>query len=304
MSSYALKERVFHHLTKFFAFLVLFFLVAIFVVLLVKAYPAIEAFGFDFLTDEKWAPNLGIFGGFPAIYGSFISTLIAMLLAVPVAIGIAIFLSEVAPSRLKSPMGVSIELLAAIPSVVYGMWGLFYFAPLMRDLVGGNGLGLFTAGFILSLMILPFIAAITRDSLNTTPQILKESAYALGATKWDVIKDVMIPYAKAGIIGSVILALGRAFGETMAVTFVMGNVHNVPDSIFQAATSIPATLANEFNEADTELYYSSLFFLALILFIISFAIISLAKFHFLKRRKKVSDRKHKWHKLVKQWRRK
>ena len=282
---YNLKEMLFEHLTRFFAFLVLAFLVAIFVVLFIKAYPAINAYGFDFITGDRWAPNLEIFGGFPAIYGSFISTLIAMLLAVPVAIGIAIFLSEVAPKRLKSPMGVSIELLAAIPSVVYGMWGLFYFAPIMRETFGGNGLGLLTAGIILSLMILPFIAAITRDSLNTTPQILKESAYALGATKWDVIKDVMIPYAKAGIIGSVILALGRAFGETMAVTFVMGNVHKVPDSITEVATSIPATLANEFNEADTELYYSSLFFLALILFIISFAIIALAKFYFLKRKK-------------------
>jgi len=285
--SYSLKEMFFEHLTRFSALLVLLLLVAIFVILFAKAYPAIDAFGLSFLTENRWAPNLEIFGGFSAIYGSFFSTLIAMLLAVPVAIGIAIFLSEVAPERIKTPMGVSVELLAAIPSVVYGMWGLFYFVPLVRDFTGGNGLGLFTAGFILSLMILPFIAAITRDSLNTTPKILKESAYALGATKWDVIKNVMIPYAKAGIIGSVILALGRAFGETMAVTFVMGNVHNIPDSIFSAATSIPATLANEFNEADTELYYSSLFYLALILFVISFTIITLAKFFFLKRRKKV-----------------
>jgi phosphate transport system permease protein len=289
----SLKEMLFEHLTRFSAFLVLFLLVAIFIVLFVKALPAIQNFGLDFILNDKWAPNLELFGGLSAIYGSFISTLIAMIFAVPVAIGIAIFLSEISPPFLKNPMGVSIELLAAIPSVVYGMWGLFYFVPIMRDIFGGTGLGLFTAGSILALMILPFISAITRDALNTTPKILKESAYALGATKWDVIKDVMIPYAKAGIIGSVILALGRAFGETMAVTFVMGNVHQIPESIFNPATSIPVTLANEFSEADTELYYSSLFLLALILFVISFSIIAFAKFFFLKREKFVKTNK-KW----------
>jgi phosphate transport system permease protein len=180
-------------------------------------------------------------------------------------------------------VGTAIELLAAIPSVIYGMWGFFYFAPLLRTIIGGNGLGLLTAGVVLSIMVLPFMASVARDAMNTTPNILKESAYALGATKWDVIKGVIIPYAKAGIVGAAILALGRAIGETMAVTFVMGNVHKIPSSITSAATSIPVTLANEFTEADSTLYYSSLFYLALILFLISFVIIAIAKFMFLRK---------------------
>ncbi len=277
-------DILFENLTRFLAFLVLVILVAVFVVLFINSKPAIDAFGFSFLTEAKWAPNLDIFGGQPAIIGSILSTLIAMVIATPIAIGIAIFLSEIAPFKLRTPFGVSIELLAAIPSVIYGMWGLFYFAPIIRDMFGGNGIGLLTGGIILAIMILPFIAAITRDSMNTTPDILKESAYALGATKWDVIKDVIIPYAKAGVIGSVILALGRAFGETMAVTFVMGNVHRIPHSLTDPATSIPVTLANEFNEADpNSLYYSSLFFLALVLFAISFIVIGFAKFYFLRK---------------------
>ena len=264
------------------AMLVLVLLAAIFYVLISEALPAFHAFGFGFLTGERWAPNMEIFGGYPAIYGSVVSTLIAMVLATPIAIGIAIFLTEIAPKSLIGPVGVSIELLAAIPSVIYGMWGLFHLVPVLREVTGGSGLGLFTAGVVLSIMILPFIAAITRDAMNTTPSILKESAYALGATKWDVIRDVVLPYAKAGVIGGVILALGRAFGETMAVTFVMGNVHKVGD-LFAPATSIPVTLANEFTEADIDLYYSSLFLLALVLFAISFFTIALAKFYFLRR---------------------
>jgi phosphate transport system permease protein len=208
-----------------------------------------------------------------------------MIIATPIAIGIAIYLNELAPKYLKGPVGVSIELLAAIPSVIFGMWGLFYLAPIIRDFTGGSGIGLFTAGIVLAIMILPFIAAVTRDSMKTTPDILKESAYALGATKWDVIKDVVLPYAKAGVIGSLILALGRAIGETMAVTFVMGNVHRIPDSIFSPTTSIPVTLANEFNEAESELFFSSLFLLALVLFVISFTFIAFAKFYFLRRKK-------------------
>lgn len=282
-----MMDTLFENLTRFLALLVLVVLVAVFVVLYNNAEPAIEKYGLTFITNEKWAPNMNIFGGFSAILGSVLSTLIAMLLATPIAIGIAIFLSEIAPARLKTPFGVSIELLAAIPSVIYGMWGLFYFAPVVREIFGGNGIGLLTGGFVLAVMILPFIAAITRDSMNTTPDILKESAYALGATKWDVIKDVVIPYAKAGIIGSVILALGRAIGETMAVTFVIGNVHSVPSLITDATTSIPVTLANEFNEAESKLHYASLFYLALLLFAISFIVIAFAKFYFLRKVRKV-----------------
>ncbi len=278
-----LIDFLFGNAAKIAASLVLIILIAIFWVLFKEAKPAIDAFGLEFLINSKWAPNMDIFGGLPAIYGSVVSTLIAMLLATPVAIGVAIFLTEIAFEKLKTPVGVAIEMLAAIPSIIYGMWGLFYFAPIIRDWFGGNGLGLLTAGIVLAIMILPFMAAITRDSMNTTPDILKESAYALGATKWDVIKDVVIPYAKAGIIGSIILALGRAIGETMAVTFVMGNVHKIPKHLTDPATSIPVTLANEFTEADSDLYYASLFYLALILFVISFVVIALAKFYFLRK---------------------
>ncbi len=279
-------DRFFHLSTLSIALLTLLVTGAIFGILFQEAKPAIDAFGFDFLFDSKWAPNLEKFGAFPAIMGSIMSTALAMFLAVPIAIGVAIFLSEIAPAKMKAPVGVSIELLAAIPSVIYGMWGLFYFVPIIRDIFGGLGIGLLTAGIVLAVMVLPFMAAVTRDAMNTTPDILKESAYALGGTKWDVIKDVVIPYAKAGIIGAAILALGRAIGETMAVTFVMGNVHKIPSLITDPATSIPVTLANEFTEADEDLYFSSLFFLALVLFVLSFAVIAFAKFAFLKRGRK------------------
>jgi phosphate transport system permease protein len=278
-------DKLFLHLSKFVAVAILLLVAWIFTVLLQNSMASIEAFGFDFITESKWAPNLEKFGALPAIYGSVVSTFLAMILAVPLAIGVAIFLSELAPAKLKTPVGVSIELLAAIPSVVYGMWGLFYFVPIVRDVFGGIGISMLTAGIVLSIMILPFMAAVTRDAMDTTPDILKESAYALGGTKWDVIKDVIIPYAKAGIIGSFILALGRAIGETMAVTFVMGNVHKISMDLTAPATSIPVTLANEFNEADTELYYSSLFELSLLLLVVSFTIISIAKFYFLRRKR-------------------
>jgi len=278
-------DKLFALSTKIVALSILLIVAWIFTVLFQHSMASINAFGFDFLTDTKWAPNLEKFGALPAIAGSVISTFLAMLLAVPVAIGVAIFLSDIAHHRLKTPIGIAIELLAAIPSVVYGMWGLFYFVPIIRDIFGGLGIGMLTAGIVLAIMILPFMAAVTRDAMNTTPDILKESAYALGATKWDVIKDIVIPYAKAGIIGSLILALGRAIGETMAVTFVMGNVHKISTDLTAPATSIPVTLANEFTEADTDLYFSSLFELSLILLLISFTIISIAKFYFLRRKR-------------------
>jgi phosphate transport system permease protein len=278
-------DKVFANSTKFIAITILLIVAWIFTVLFQHSIDSIQAFGFDFITDSKWAPNLEKFGAFPAIYGSVVSTFLAMILAVPLAMGVAIFLSELAPAKFKTPVSVSIELLAAIPSVIYGMWGLFYFVPIVRDVFGGIGISMLTAGIVLSIMILPFMAAVTRDAMNTTPDILKESAYALGGTKWDVIKDVVIPYAKAGVIGSFILALGRAIGETMAVTFVMGNVHKISTDLTAPATSIPVTLANEFTEADTDLYYSSLFELSLLLLVISFTIISIAKFYFLRRKR-------------------
>ncbi|OHE01799.1 MAG: phosphate ABC transporter permease subunit PstC [Sulfurimonas sp. RIFCSPLOWO2_12_36_12] len=278
-------DKIFANSTKFIAFGILLLVAWIFTVLFEHSLESIEAFGFNFITEDKWAPNLEKFGALPAIYGSVISTFLAMVLAVPLAIGVAIFLSEIAHAKLKAPVGVSIELLAAIPSVIYGMWGLFYFVPIVRDIFGGIGISMLTAGIVLSIMILPFMAAVTRDAMNTTPDILKESAYALGGTKWDVVKDIIIPYAKAGIIGSFILALGRAIGETMAVTFVMGNVHKISTDLTEPATSIPVTLANEFAEADSGLYYSSLFELSLLLLVISFTIISIAKFYFLRRKR-------------------
>jgi len=279
-------DFLFENLTKLTALFSLITLIAIMAVLFSEAFPAMQEFGFSFITDDKWAPNREIFGGYPSIVGSLLSTLIAMLIATPIAIGIAIFLSEIAPKKIKEPIGISVELLAAIPSVIYGMWGLFYFAPIIRDIFGGNGIGMLTAGIVLAIMILPFIAAITRDAMNTTPDMLKESAYALGATKWDVIKHVIIPFAQAGVIGSVILALGRAIGETMAVTFVMGNVHRVSLNLTAASTNIPTTLANEFAEAESGLHYSSLFFLAFILFTMSFMTIFIAKIYFFRKIRK------------------
>ncbi len=281
-------DKLFANGTRLTALLVLLIVAWIFTVLFQESMLSIQSFGFEFLTNEKWAPNLEKFGGYAAIMGSIMSTFLAMVLSVPVAIGVAIFLSEIAPQRLKSPVGISIELLAAIPSVIYGMWGLFYFVPIVRDIVGGVGISMLAAGIVLAIMILPFTAAVTRDAMNTTPDILKESAYALGGTKWDVIRDIVIPYAKAGIIGSLILALGRAVGETMAVTFVMGNVHKFSLDITQPSTSIPVTLANEFTEADGDLYFSSLFELALILMVMSFIVIAVSKFYFLRRTRRAS----------------
>ncbi|WP_456435862.1 phosphate ABC transporter permease subunit PstC [Thermovibrio ammonificans] len=284
--------------------LVVIILFALFVVLYKESSLSIHTFGvWHFITSKVWNPPMEKFGGAPAIFGTVVSTIISILIAVPVAIGIAIFLTEIAPHPLRTPVGVAIELLAAIPSIIYGMWGLFFFAPFMRDylqpvihatlgelpLIGQwfsgytPGIGLLTASIVLSIMILPFTAAIARDSFNMVPDILKESAYALGATKWDVMKDVVIPYAKLGVVGGVILSLGRALGETMAVTFVMGNQPVIPHSLLEPATSITVTLANEFTEADTDLYLSSLFYLALILFVMSFLVISIGKFFFLKK---------------------
>lgn len=281
-------DKLFLNSTRLIAIAILLLVAWIFAVLFQNSMESLEHFGINFITESKWAPNLEKFGALPAIYGSVLSTFLAMVMSVPIAMGVAIFLSELAPVKFKTPAGVSIELLAAIPSVIYGMWGLFYFVPIIRDAFGGIGISMLTAGIVLAIMILPFMAAVTRDAMNTTPDILKESAYALGGTRWDVIKDIVIPYAKAGIIGSFILALGRAIGETMAVTFVMGNVHKISTDLTQPATSIPVTLANEFTEADSGLYYSSLFELSLFLLVISFTIISVAKFYFLRRKRKES----------------
>ncbi len=284
-----MSGKAFKYFSFFSAFLSFFILIGIFIVLYSHSKEAIDTFGLDFLTNSIWEVGEddegGIFGGLIPIVGTLLTTLIAMVVATPIAMGIAIFLTEIASNWLVKPVSIAIELLAAIPSIIYGMWGLFYFAPIIQSTFGGNGIGLLTAGLVLAIMIIPFMSAITKDAMNTTPDVLKESAYAMGATKFEVIKDVVMPYAKSGIIGSIILALGRALGETMAVAFLLGSVMQLPKHITDATTSIPVLLANNFAEAE-DLELSSMFYLALILFAISFIIISIAKFYFLGKKQK------------------
>ena len=236
----------------------------------------------DNITDFQKPSNVKVvYGGLIPIVGTVFSTILAMFFAVPIAMGIAVFLSEIAPPFISKPVSIAIELLAAIPSIIYGMWGLFYFGPLVAVVFGGSSVSLLVAGMVLAVMIIPFMASLTRDSMNTTPNVLKESAYAMGATKFEVIKDVIFPYAKKGIIGSIILALGRALGETMAVAFVIGGVFSIPHKLTDPTVSIPVVLANNFAES-SGMSLSALFYLALILFVISFAVISFAKFYFLR----------------------
>ncbi len=284
-----MSGKLFRNFSFLSATLSFFLLVGIFAILFTYAQEAMQEFGFDFLLSETWEADEddegGIFGGYIPIIGTLLSTLIAMTLAVPLAMGIAIFLTEIASDTIGKPVSIAIELLAAIPSIIYGMWGLFYFAPIVQSVFGGNGVGLLTAGMVLAIMVIPFMAAISRDAMNTTPLVLKESAYAMGATKFEVIKDVIMPYSKGGIIGSIILSLGRALGETMAVAFLIGSVMSIPGSITDPTTSIPVLLANNFAEAQ-DLEMSSMYFLALILFVVSFIIISVAKFYFLGRKVK------------------
>ena len=282
-----MSGKLFKNFSFLSATLSFFILVGIFAVLFTYAQEALHEFGFDFLYSEIWEADEddegGIFGGYIPIIGTLLSTLIAMVIATPLAMGIAIFLTEIATEKLVKPVSVAIELLAAIPSIIYGMWGLFYFAPIVQATVGGNGVGLLTAGIVLAIMIIPFMAAITRDAMNTAPSVLKESAYAMGATKFEVIKDVVMPYSRGGIIGSIILALGRALGETMAVAFLIGSVMSIPSRVTDPTTSIPVLLANNFAEAQ-DLEISSMYYLALILFVVSFILISVAKFYFLGRK--------------------
>ncbi|KXJ50036.1 MAG: phosphate ABC transporter permease subunit PstC [Cycloclasticus sp.] len=239
----------------------------------------------DFITDDDMESDSNesriVYGALVPIVGTIFSTLIAMLFSLPIAMGIAVFLSEIAPSALAKPVGVAIELLASIPSIIYGMWGLFYFGPFIADLFGGNTVSLLVAGLVLGIMVIPFMAALSRDAITTVPDMLKESAYAMGATKLEVIKDVVFPYAKSGIIGSIILSFGRALGETMAVAFVIGGVYQFAGKITDPTNSIPVVLANSFAES-SGLSLSVLFYLALILFVLSFAVIAIAKLYFLR----------------------
>ena len=315
-------EKIFQKLSLSSASLVFIILIGIFITLFNSSKLAIDEFGFNFITNPQWNEEIvinepltesaidseeiideddeifdedevmfdeddesetkTIFGGLVPIVGTLLTTLIALVFALPIAMGIAVFLAEIAPKNISNIVGIAIELLAAIPSIIFGMWGLYYFAPIVADIVGGYQVSLLTAGLVLGVMILPFMAAITRDSMNTTPSVLKESAYALGATKFEVIKDIIFPYSKVGIIGSIILALGRALGETMAVAFLIGSIFVLPGAINDPTISIPVAMANNFGEA-SGLGESALFYLALILFVISFGVISLAKFYFLKK---------------------
>ena len=297
MRAQRFQDALFHQLTRFFAFLVLAILVAILASLFYGALPALKEFGAGFPFSADWNPVLDKFGGLISVYGTLSTSLIALLVAVPVSFGIALFLTELCPPALRAPLGVAVELLAAVPSIIYGMWGLFVFAPLFADyiqpLLSGtlgqlpfvgvlfqgpqNGIGILSAGLILAVMVIPFIASVMRDVFDVVPGILKESAYGLGATTWEVVSTVVLPYTKAGVIGGVMLGLGRALGETMAVTFVIGNAHRISPSLYEAGNSIASTLANEFAEASSDLHVASLIALGLILFFVTFVVLAISK---------------------------
>jgi phosphate transport system permease protein len=292
-----LQDQVFRSATLFFALLVLALLGGVILALFIGAWPAFSAYGFGFLVTEVWNPVTEKFGAVAPVYGTLVTSALAMLFGVPVSFGIAMFITELCPPWLKRPLGIAIELLAGIPSIIYGIWGLFVLAPFLQRTVQpflintlgnlpliGNlfagppyGIGVFTAAIILGIMVLPFITSITRDVFETVPPMLKESAYGLGATTWEVVWKVVLPYARVGVIGGVMLGLGRALGETMAVTFVIGNAHRISASILGPGTTISAVIANEFTEAVGDLYTSSLIALGLILFVITFIILALAK---------------------------
>lgn len=291
-------DTVFHNVTRLFALLSLLLMAGIIVALAIGAWPAIVKFGARFLVTQDWNPPAEEFGALVPIYGTIITSLVALIIAVPVSFGIALFLTELAPAWLRRPLGIAIELLAAIPSIVYGMWGLLVFAPIFAQygqpfltatlghipflgaLFQGPpiGIGILAAGIILAIMIIPFIASVMRDVFDVTPAMLKESAYGVGSTTWEVVWNVVLPYTKVGVIGGIMLGLGRALGETMAVTFVIGNANLISGvSLYAPGTSITATLANEFAEATPGLYTAALMELGLILFVITLVVLVFSK---------------------------
>ena len=290
-------DTAFRWLTRFFALLVFSILAAILASLVMGSQPTLAKYGFSFIWSEHWNPVTEEFGALVPIFGTVVTSLIAMLIGVPVSFGIALFLTELSPPWLKRPLGTAIELLAAVPSIIYGMWGLFVFAPLFQSYIqpaliaslGGIpffgalfagpplGIGMLTAGVILSIMVIPFITAVMRDVFELVPSLLKESAYGLGATTWEVVWRVVLPYTKVGVIGGIMLGLGRALGETMAVTFVIGNAHRLATSLMAPGNSIASALANEFTEAVGDLYFSALIELGLILFLITTIVLALSK---------------------------
>ena len=292
-----IQDFLFHAITQFFSLTVLFALMAIIVSLVINAWPALKEFGFGFFFSDEWDIINGKFVGLIAIYGTLVSSVIALFIAVPLSFGIAVFLTEICPASLRRPLGTAVELLAAVPSIIYGMFGLFIFAPIFGDyiepvlqatlgkipfigiLFSGptNGIGMLCAGLILGMMILPFIASVMRDVFEIVPPVLKESAYGIGCTTWEVVSKIVLPYTKTGVIGGIMLGLGRALGETMAATFVIGNASRISPSLFAPGSSIASTLANQFGEAEVGLHFSSLFALGLALFFITFVVLALAK---------------------------
>lgn len=306
-----LADRVFALLAHAAAWLTLATLAGILVSLVIGAWPAIEAYGLGFLTNSVWDPVKDEYGGLVMIYGTLATSAIALLIAVPVSFGIALFLTELSPGWLRRPLGTAIELLAAVPSIVYGMWGLMVFGPILATwvqaplqklfsgvpylgaLVSGPpvGIGILSAGIILAIMIIPFISAVMRDVFEVTPTLLKESAYGLGSTTWEVVSKVVLPYTKTGVLGGIMLGLGRALGETMAVTFVIGNMNQLDSlSLFAAANSITSALANEFAEAGEGLHQASLIYLGLVLFFITFVVLGLSKILLLRLQKNEGTR--------------
>ena len=293
----ALMDALFRNVTRFFAFLVFSLLAAILVSLAIGSQLSLQRFGLDFLVHAEWDPVKEDFGALVPIYGTLVTSAIALAIGVPVSFGIAMFLTELSPVWLRRPLGTAIEMLAAIPSIIYGMWGLFVFAPIFQahvqpflartlgqvpgvgQLFSGPpmGIGMLAAGIILAVMVIPFITAVMRDVFELVPPMLKESAYGLGSTTWEVVWSVVLPYTKVGVIGGIMLGLGRALGETMAVTFVIGNAHRLSASLFAPANSIASALANEFTEAVGDLYTSALVELGLILFLITTIVLALSK---------------------------
>jgi phosphate transport system permease protein len=295
-------DIIFRTLTRAAAIGVLVILGGVIISLIDGALPAFRAFGLNFLVEERWNPVTERFGALAPIYGTLVTSFIAMLIAVPVGLLIAVFLTELCPMWLRRPIGIAIELLAGIPSIIYGIWGLFVFAPFLQETLQpfliatfGNipvlsalfagppyGIGILTAGLILAIMVLPFVTSISRDVFEAVPPVLKEAAYGVGCTTWEVVRYVVVPYTRVGVIGGVMLGLGRALGETMAVTFVIGNAHKVSASLLAPGTTISATIANEFTEAVGDLYTSSLIALGLILFIITFIVLAIARYMLLR----------------------
>ena len=307
LDRFRLSDNVFRNLTRAAAIGVLLLLSGVIVSLISGSLPILREAGFGFLTSQSWNPVTDKYGALPAVYGTLITSFIAMLIAVPVGLMIAFFLTELCPQWLRRPIGIAIELLAGIPSIIYGIWGLFIFAPFLQatlqpfliDTIGqapliGSlfagppyGIGILTASLILAIMVLPFVTSISRDVFDTVPPMLKESAYGIGCTTWEVVSNVVIPYTRVGVVGGVMLGLGRALGETMAVTFVIGNAHRISPSLLAPGTTISATIANEFTEAVGDLYTSSLIDLGLILFVITFIVLAAARYMLLRMERRI-----------------